>query len=315
MLAWKWGPALACGNTVVMKPAEQTPLTALRVGELAIEAGFPAGVINIINGVRRDRRRRAGRTTRTSTRSPSPATSTPPRSSAPGAGERSSESPSSWAARVPNIIFADADLDARSRGASTRSTSTAASAARPGRRLFVQRRTYDEFVEGWPRRPKARLGDARPQDREGPAGLAEQLDKILRYIDLGQAEGAELVAGGTSRDDGFFVEPTIFRNVTTTWRSPATRSSDRSSASPVRVDRRGRTPREQHELRPGRRRLDQGHRQGPQVRPPLSAGDIWINTWTQATLRPRSAASRCPAWAARTAARASTPTLRTRRSG
>jgi len=215
MLAWKWGPALACGNTVVMKPAEQTPLTALRVGELAIEAGFPAGVINLVNGFGEtagaalvghpdvDKIAFTGHvdTAKIIQRQ---------------AAETLKRTTFELGGKSPNVIFADADLESAVAGAFHAIYFHGGQCCTAGSRLFVEKRVHQEFVERLAEKARHRqLGDPLdPATEQGPQVSREQLDKILHYVDLGQKQGATLVAGGQRRGDrGFFVEPTIFDGV------------------------------------------------------------------------------------------------------
>lgn len=215
MLAWKWGPALACGNTIVMKPAEQTPLSALRVGELAIEAGFPAGVINLLNGL--------GEIT-------GDAMVTHPdidkiaftghvdtaKIIQKRAAETLKRTTFELGGKSPNVIFADCDLDQAVEGAFHAIYFHCGQCCTAGSRLFVEKKIQAEFVERLAARAKVRrVGDPLdPTTEQGPQVSQEQLDKILGYIDLGNKEGAKLVAGGKRRgQDGFFVEPTIFDHV------------------------------------------------------------------------------------------------------
>jgi aldehyde dehydrogenase (NAD+) len=215
MLAWKWGPALACGNTIVLKPAEQTPLTALRVGELALDAGFPAGVINIINGMGET----AGDALVTH----------------PGvdkiaftghvdtakliqkrAADTLKRTTFELGGKSPNIIFADADIDQAVEGAFHAIYFHGGQCCTAGSRLFVEGKVKDEFVGRLAEKTKRRkLGDPLdPSTQQGPQVSQEQMDKILGYVDLGKKQGATLVAGGKRRGDrGFYVEPTIFDNV------------------------------------------------------------------------------------------------------
>jgi aldehyde dehydrogenase (NAD+) len=212
MLAWKWGPALACGNTVVMKPAEQTPLTALRLGELAIEAGFPAGVINLINGFGEtagaalvahpdvDKIAFTGHvdTAKIIQRQ---------------AADTLKRTTFELGGKSPNVIFADADMDQAVAGAFHAIYFHGGQCCTAGSRLFVEKKAHKEFVDCLSAKAKTRnLGDPLdPKTEQGPQVSAEQLDKILHYVDLGKKEGAKLVAGGTRHGDrGFFVEPTIF---------------------------------------------------------------------------------------------------------
>jgi aldehyde dehydrogenase (NAD+) len=215
MLAWKWGPALACGNTVVMKPAEQTPLTALRIAELAREAGFPAGVVNIINGY--------GETT-------GAALVTHPdvdkiaftghvdtaKIIQKAAADTLKRTTFELGGKSPNVIFADADLDKAVAGAFHAIYFHGGQCCTAGSRLFVEEKVRQEFVERLAEKSKERkIGDPLEEATEqGPQVSQEQMDKILGYVDLGQKQGATLLTGGQRiGTKGFFVEPTIFDNV------------------------------------------------------------------------------------------------------
>jgi aldehyde dehydrogenase (NAD+) len=215
MLAWKWGPALACGNTVVMKLAEQTPVTGMRVAELALEAGFPPGVINVLNGY--------GETTGAAL------------VAHPGvdkiaftghvetakiiqkvAADTLKRCTFELGGKSPNVIFADADMDEAVQGAFHAIYFHGGQCCTAGSRLFVEQKAHKEFVQRLAERAKARkLGDPLDEStQQGPQVSQEQLDKILGYIDLGQKQGAKLVAGGKRHGDkGYFVEPTIFDGV------------------------------------------------------------------------------------------------------
>jgi aldehyde dehydrogenase (NAD+) len=215
MLAWKWGPALACGNTIVMKPAEQTPLTALRLGELAIEAGFPAGVINLLNGF--------GETTGDAmvvhpdidkiafTGHVDTAKIIQKR-----AADTLKRTTFELGGKSPNVIFADADLDEAVAGAFHAIYFHGGQCCTAGSRLFVEESIRPEFVARLAEKAKGRrLGDPLdPSTEQGPQVSQEQLEKIMGYVDLGQKQGAKLVTGGAKRGDkGYFVEPTIFDDV------------------------------------------------------------------------------------------------------
>lgn len=215
MLAWKWGPALCCGNTIVMKPAEQTPLTALRLGELAIEAGFPAGVINLINGFGEtagdamvvhpgiDKIAFTGHVD-TAKLIQKRAADTLKRTTFELGG------------KSPNVIFADADFDQAVAGAFHAIYFHGGQCCTAGSRLFVESKIKDDFVAALAEKAKARKIGSQLDDatEQGPQVSKEQLDKILGYVAIGEKEGAKLVTGGKQRGDkGFFVEPTIFDNV------------------------------------------------------------------------------------------------------
>jgi aldehyde dehydrogenase (NAD+) len=215
MLAWKWGPALACGNTVVMKPAEQTPLTALRLGELAIEAGFPAGVVNLVNGL--------GETT-------GAAMVVHPEIDKiaftghvdtakiiqKAAADTLKRVTFELGGKSPNVIFADADMDQAVAGAFHAIYFHGGQCCTAGSRLFVEEKVRQEFVERLAEKSKERkLGDPLdPTTEQGPQVSQEQMDKILGYVKLGEKEGATLLSGGRRfGNKGFFVEPTVFDNV------------------------------------------------------------------------------------------------------
>src|SRR5262245_1246315 len=214
MLAWKWGPALVCGNTVVMKPAEQTPLTALRVAELAREAGFPPGVINIVNGdgpgtgaalvVHPDVDKIAF-TGHVDTA----------KIIQKAAADTLKRTTFELGGKSPNVIFADADFDEAVAGAFHAIYFHGGQCCTAGSRLFVEKRIHQEFVERLAEKSKERrVGDPLDEKTEqGPQVSQEQMDKILGYVNLGQKQGATLMTGGNRMGNkGFFVEPTLFDN-------------------------------------------------------------------------------------------------------
>jgi aldehyde dehydrogenase (NAD+) len=215
MLAWKWGPALACGNTVVMKPAEQTPLTALRVAELATEAGFPPGVINMINGFGEtagaalvvhpdvDKIAFTGHVDTA-------------KIIQKAAADTLKRTTFELGGKSPNVIFADANFDEAVAGAFHAIYFHGGQCCTAGSRLFVEEKIAKDFTQALAAKAKQRkIGDPLdPSTEQGPQVSQEQLDKILGYVDLGKKQGANLVTGGSRRGDrGFFVEPTIFENV------------------------------------------------------------------------------------------------------
>lgn len=215
MLAWKWGPALACGNTVVMKPAEQTPLTALRIGELALEAGFPPGVVNLINGFGEtagdalvvhpdvDKIAFTGHVD-TAKIIQKRAADTLKRTTFELGG------------KSPNVIFADADMQQAVDGAFHAIYFHCGQCCTAGSRLFVEDKIHKEFVDRLVAKAKGRkLGDQLdPATEQGPQVSKEQQDKVLGYCEAGQKEGAKLVLGGKRwSDKGYFVEPTVFDGV------------------------------------------------------------------------------------------------------
>jgi aldehyde dehydrogenase (NAD+) len=215
MVAWKWGPALAAGCTIVLKPAEQTPLTALKMGELAMEAGFPEGVINIVpglgetagdalvkhRGVDKIAFTGEGRTAEIIMAN-----------AAPSLKRLTFE----LGGKSPNIVFADADMDAALNGAMLGLYLNQGQCCCAGSRLFVQDKVYDEFVSRLADKARTRrLGDPfDPATEQGPQVDQAQFDKIMSYIDSGRNQGAKCVAGGDRFGNrGFFIQPTIFADV------------------------------------------------------------------------------------------------------
>ncbi len=215
MVAWKWGPALATGNTIVMKPAEQTPLSCLRLAELALEAGFPPGVINVVPGygptagaalvkhpqVDKIAFTGEGLTAKIIMRE---------------AAETLKRLTFELGGKSPNIVFADADLDAAAAGAEFGLFFNQGQCCCAGSRLFVEESVHDEFVERIVQRAQQRvLGN--PFDTEtdqGPQVDQAQFDKIISYIGKGQSQGANCVTGGKRFGNrGFFIEPTVFTGV------------------------------------------------------------------------------------------------------
>ena len=219
LTAWKVAPALACGNTVIIKPATHTPLTALALAEVAQEIGLPPGVINVVTGrgseigdylVMHPGIDKIAFTGDTSTGK------TVMRNAATSLKSVTLE----LGGKSPNIVFADADLDAAVRGATTGIFYGKGEVCAAGSRLLVESRIKDEFVDRVAERTrKMRPADPLdPKTRLGALVSRAQMDRVLRYIDTGRNEGASLVAGGRRYDigtgKGFFVEPTVFANVT-----------------------------------------------------------------------------------------------------
>jgi aldehyde dehydrogenase (NAD+) len=208
---------LACGNTIVLKPAEQTPLTTLRLGELAIEAGFPAGVLNILTG--------GPATGRAIVQHPGIDKIAFTGSTAVGkeimrsAADTLKRVTLELGGKSPNIVFADSDLDGAVKGAINGIFYGKGEVCNAGSRLFVQSKVRDEFTEKLVGRAK-KMQPADPLDpktRMGAIVSQEQMQTVLGYIDAGKKEGAKLIAGGNrvslDGSKGFFIEPTIFGDV------------------------------------------------------------------------------------------------------
>jgi aldehyde dehydrogenase (NAD+) len=209
MLAWKWGPALACGNTVVMKPAEQSPLTALRVAALAQEAGFPDGVVNMVPGAALVAHPDVDKIAFTGHVDTAKIIQK-------AAADTLKRVTFELGGKSPNVIFADCDMDQAVAGAFHAIYFHGGQCCTAGSRLFVEEKIHKEFVERLSEKAKKRrVGDPLDSSTEqGPQVSQEQLDKILGYVKIGQDQGAKLIAGGKRvGDKGFFVEPTIFDHV------------------------------------------------------------------------------------------------------
>jgi acyl-CoA reductase-like NAD-dependent aldehyde dehydrogenase len=220
MASWKLAPALACGNTVILKPAEQTPLTALRLGELILEAALPEGVVNIITGF------------------------------GPGAGSSIAEHPDvdkvaftgsgevgrlilkasagnlkrvslELGGKSPNIIFPDADMAQAVPNAMMGVFFNSGQVCCAGTRIFVQRDKYDEFVDQLTKFSESmNTGDPLdPKTTMGPVVSKEQFDRVNNYVDIGRREGAKVTIGGDAMGGkGYYVKPTIFADVNNSMR-------------------------------------------------------------------------------------------------
>lgn len=217
LYSWKIGPALAAGNALVLKPAEQTPVTALEIARLVEEAGFPPGVFNVVPGYG--------------------ATAGAALAAHPGVNKMSFTGSHATAQKImqlaavnlkrcsfecggkaPHIVFADADLERALPVAVHSAFRSTGQSCALGSRLFVQRPIYETFLKKIADRAKTiRIGA--PQDKQthiGPQTSAEQLAKTEKYIAIGKAEGAKLVAGGkrpASLPKGYYIEPTVFADV------------------------------------------------------------------------------------------------------
>jgi len=216
MYGMKLGPELSMGNTVVLKPAEQTPLTALRVGELIIEAGFPPGVVNILPGY--GPTAGAAIANHMDVDKVAFTGSTEVGHSILEAAGRTNLKRVSLelGGKSPNIVFADADMDQTIEGCHFGLFFNQGQVCCAGSRLFVEDKVYDEFVEKSVTRAKRRtVGDPfDPATEQGPQIDKVQFDKVMSYIESGKREGAELLTGGNSiGDEGHFIEPTVFADV------------------------------------------------------------------------------------------------------
>jgi aldehyde dehydrogenase (NAD+) len=216
MQAWKLSPALATGNTVVMKTAEQTPLSALRIGELIIEAGFPPGVVNILSGYGPTAGAAIARHMDIDKVAFTGSTEVGHLIMEAAAKSNLKRVTLELGGKSPNIVFADADLDKAIEGAHDALFFNQGQCCVAGSRLFVEERCYDEFVAKSVERAKNRVvGDPfDPKTEQGPQVDKDQFDKVMGYIEVGMREGAQMLCGGNRvGDKGFFIEPTVFTDV------------------------------------------------------------------------------------------------------
>jgi acyl-CoA reductase-like NAD-dependent aldehyde dehydrogenase len=222
MAMWKVAPALAAGCSIVLKPAEQTPLTALRLGELALEAGFPEGTLNVLTG---DGSTGAALVDSAGVDKVAFTGSTVVgREIGAKCGRSLKRLTLELGGKSPNIILPDADLDRAIPGSYQGIYSNSGQACNAGSRLYVASELFDEVTERLAAYAReARVGPGLDPDTQfGPLISEEQLERVKGYIDSGLADGAEMVAGGTDgggngapegANGGYFVPPTLFTGV------------------------------------------------------------------------------------------------------
>jgi aldehyde dehydrogenase (NAD+) len=212
---WKLAPALACGCTVVLKPAELTPLTALKIGELALAAGFPPGVLNVVPGFGKS----AGAALVdhpdvdkiTFTGSP-----TVGREILRGAAGNLKRVTLELGGKSANIIFPDADVETAVKAAASGIFFNTGQVCSAGARILVHEDIYDEVVDRLVARAKSiRIGDPlETSTAMGPLVSETQLNRVMGYIDIGKTEGAKIATGGQRMDTaGFYLQPTVFADV------------------------------------------------------------------------------------------------------
>jgi aldehyde dehydrogenase (NAD+) len=218
LAVWKVAPALACGNTVILKPASQTPLTALALGEIAVEIGLPPGVLNVLTGpgaklgqaiVEHPGIDKIAFTGDTSTG----------KGIMQAAAGTLKKITLELGGKSPNIVLADADMEAAIRGATIGIFYGKGEVCAAGSRLLVDKSIKNEFIDKLAARAKKMVaGDPMdPKTRFGALSSKKQLETVLRYVESGKSEGATLVAGGARTDigtgKGYFVQPTVFADV------------------------------------------------------------------------------------------------------
>jgi aldehyde dehydrogenase (NAD+) len=216
MQAWKLGPALSCGCTVVMKPAEQTPLSALRVAELALEAGFPEGVLNMLPGYGPTAGAALARHMDVDKVAFTGSTEVGHLIMRAAADSNLKRVTLELGGKSPNIIFADAEMDKAVEGSHQALFFNQGQCCCAGSRTFVEEKCYDEFVSKSVERAKKRtVGNPFDKNTEqGPQVDQEQFNKVMGYIDAGKKDKAKLMTGGNRvGDKGYFIEPTVFADV------------------------------------------------------------------------------------------------------
>ena len=220
MAAWKLGPCLACGNTVVLKPAEQTPLSILKAAELIPEAGFPPGVINIVNGYGKEAGHALASHLDVDKIAFTGSTVT---------GKQIMKTASvnmknitlETGGKSPLLVFEDADLEQATKWAHLGIMSNMGQICTATSRILVQDSIYDKFVESFKETIKStsKVGDPFAEDTyQGPQVTKAQYERVLNYIEAGKSEGATLTSGGIPHKNvgdgkGFFIEPTVFTDV------------------------------------------------------------------------------------------------------
>lgn len=283
--SWKLGPALAAGNTCVMKPAELTPLTALRVGELALELGFPAGVINVVPGLGADAG--AALAAHPGVGKISFTGSTPVgRAVARSAADHLARVQLELGGKGANVVFADADLPAAVGGSAFAIFHNQGQACIAGSRLILHESVADEFLDRFVALAASiRVGDPGDPDTEmGPLTSAGHRDRVLDYIRVAREAGSEVLTGGGPPDDpalasGFYVRPTVVRA------DPHDRVAQEEVFGPFVTVATFRTEEEALAIANGTayglgaglwtRDLSRAHRVGGRLR----AGMVWVNSY------------------------------------
>ncbi|KAG1817365.1 aldehyde dehydrogenase domain-containing protein [Suillus variegatus] len=216
MMAWKLGPALACGNTIVLKPSEFTPLTAIRMCHLINEAGFPPGVVNVISGYGNSVGNAISSHMRIEKVAFTGSTLVGRKVMEAAAKSNLKNVTLELGGKSPNIIFDDADIEQAVNWAAFGIFWNHGQTCCAGSRIFVQEGIYDEFLKRFTEKTRSlKVGDPfAPDTFQGPQVSEIQFNRIMSYIESGKAAGAKVEIGGERHgSEGYFIKPTIFTNV------------------------------------------------------------------------------------------------------
>ncbi|HEX2296297.1 MAG TPA: aldehyde dehydrogenase family protein [Actinomycetota bacterium] len=217
MAAWKLGPALACGNTCVLKPAEQSPLTALRLAQLCLEAGVPEGVVNVVTGFGEEVGQPLAQHVDVDKIAFTGSTEVGRKILHASEGNLKRVT-LELGGKSPNIVFSDANMRRAAKGSMLGVFMNSGQMCTAGTRVLVESSVHDEFVGSLVDATKSmKVGPALEEDTAiGPVISAEQMERVTGYIEIGRTEGAEVACGGGRAEglgDGYFVEPTVFTGV------------------------------------------------------------------------------------------------------
>jgi aldehyde dehydrogenase (NAD+) len=285
LAAWKLAPALACGNSVVLKPSELTPYTAMRLAQLLEEAGLPEGVVQIVNGYGNTTGDALARHSDIDKLSFTGSTATGRKLLIASAESNLKPVSLELGGKSANIVFKDADLKAAVRGALWGMFSNQGQVCTAGSRLLVESSIHDEFLEWLLRRVRAlRVGDPREDSTDLGSLISErQMNRVLDYIASGKSDGATLIHGGERiSSTGYFLEPTVFTQVT-----PNMRIAQEEIFGPVLSVIRFDTEQQALEIANG---TTYGLAAGVWTSDPkraarmaaqLKAGTVWINTYNE----------------------------------
>jgi len=217
MAAWKVAPALAFGNTVVLKPAEQTPLSAIRLGELCLEAGVPDGVVNVVTGFGTEAGQALAQHSDVDKIAFTGSTEVGRKILHASEGNLKRVT-LELGGKSPNIVFADANMKRATKGSMYGVFLNSGQVCTAGTRILVEKSVHDDFVSSLLESTASmKLGDPLEEDTQmGPVVSQEQMERVTGYIEIGKSEGAEVAVGGeraTELGDGYFVQPTVFTGV------------------------------------------------------------------------------------------------------